>query len=49
MGYVNFSSNVVLFRSVRRFKSCDTFKLCGGKLSYTRCREIFKDCLKNSA
>ena len=49
MADVNFSSNVALFRSVRPFKSCNTYKLCGGKLSYTRCREIFKDCLKNLA
>jgi len=46
LGDVNFSSNVALFRPVRLFKSCNTYKLYGGKLSYTRCREIFKDCLK---
>jgi len=46
MGDVNFSSNVALFRPERLFKSRNTYKLYGGKLSYTRCREVFKDCLK---
>ena len=35
-----------LFRQVRFFKKKNTYKLCGKGLSYSRCREIFKDCLK---
>ena len=46
MGDVNFPGNVALCGSVRLFKSFNTYKFCRGKLSYTRCREIFKDCLK---
>ena len=43
---INLSSSVALFRPVRLFKSTNEHKLYGGKLSYSRCREIFKDCLK---
>ena len=39
-------SSVALFRPVRLFMSTITHKLYGVKLSYTRCREIFKECLK---
>ena len=46
MGNVELSSSVALFRPVRLFKSTNSYKLYGGKLSYTRCREIFKECLK---
>ena len=46
MGDINLSGSVALFRPVRLFKSTNEYKLYGGKLSYTRCREIFKDCLK---
>ena len=46
MGDINLSGSVALFRPVRLFKSTIEYKLYGGKLSYTRCREIFKDCLK---
>ena len=42
----NLSSSTALFRPVRLFKSTSEYKLYGGKLSYTRCREIIKDCLK---
>ena len=35
-----------LFRQVRFFKKKNAYKLCGKGLSYSRCREIFKDCLK---
>ena len=35
-----------LFRQVRFLKSKNAYKLCGKGLSYSRCREIFKDCLK---
>ena len=38
-------SNLHLFRPIRWFKSIEGYKLCGSKLSYTRCREIFKQCL----
>ena len=46
MGNIDLSSSVVLFRPVRFFKSTNSYKLYGVKLSYTRCREIFKECLK---
>ena len=46
MGDTNLSSSTALFRPVRLFKSTSEYKLYGGKLSYTRCREIIKDCLK---
>lgn len=46
MGNVELSSSVALFRPVRLFKSTNSYTLYGGKLSYTRCREIFKECLK---
>ena len=37
---INLSSSVALF------KSTNEYKLYGGKLSYSGCREIFEDCLK---
>ena len=37
---VNLSSSVALF------KSTNEYKLYGGKLSYSTCREIFEDCPK---
>ena len=37
---INLSSSVALF------KSTNEYKLYGGKLSYSRCREIFEDCPK---
>ena len=43
---IELSSSVALFRPVRFFKSTNTYKLHGVTLSYTRCREIFKECLK---
>ena len=43
---VDLNSKLPLFRPLRLFKSSNTFKLYGSKLSYTRCREIFKNCLK---
>jgi len=46
MAEVDLNSNLPLFRSLRLFKSSCTYKLYGRKLSYTRCREIFKNCLK---
>ena len=46
MGNIELSSSVALFRPVRFFKSTNSYKLYGVKLSYTRCREIFKECLK---
>ena len=46
MGDINLSGSVALFRPVILFKSTNEYKLYGGKLSFTRCREIFKDCLK---
>ncbi|CAH3163463.1 unnamed protein product [Pocillopora meandrina] len=45
---INLSSSVTPFRPVRQFKSTSEYKLYGEKLSYTRCREIFKDCLKRT-
>ena len=41
------NSNLPLFRPLRLFKSSNTYKLYGNKLSYTRCREVFKNCLKD--
>jgi len=46
MAEVDLNSNLPLFRSLRLFKSSSTYKLYGSKLSYTRCGEIFKNCLK---
>ena len=43
---IDLSSSVALFRPVRFFKSTNSCNLYGVKLSYTRCREIFKECLK---
>ena len=43
---IDLSSSVAFFRPVRFFKSTNSYKLYGVKLSYTRCREIFKECLK---
>ena len=37
---INLSSSVALF------KSTNEYKLYGGKLSYSTCREIFEDCPK---
>ena len=47
MAEVDLNSNLPLFRPLRLFKSSNTYKLYGSKLSYTRCREVFKDCLKD--
>ena len=46
MANIEFSSSLALFRPLRLFKSTNTYKLHGGNLSYTRCKEIFKECLK---
>ena len=35
-----------LFKQVRFLKSKNAYKLCGKGLSYSKCREIFKDYLK---
>ena len=43
---IELSSSVALFRPVRLFKSTNSYKLYGVKLSYTRCEEIFKECLE---
>ena len=45
---IELSSSVALFRPVRLrvLKSTSYYKLYGVKLSCTRCREIFKECLK---
>ena len=40
------STDYNLFRQVRFFKKKNAYNLCGKGLSYSRCREIFKDCLK---
>ena len=44
---IDLSSSVALFRPVRLFKSTNSYKLYGVNLSYTRCREIFKEYLKD--
>ena len=46
MAEADLNSNLPLFRPLRLFKSSNTYKLYGSKLSYTRCREIFKNCLR---
>ena len=43
---IDLNSSLPLFRPVRLYKSPSTCKLHGTKLSYTRCREMFKSCLK---
>ena len=43
---IGLNCSVALFRPVRLFKFTNSYKLYGIKLSYTRCREIFKECLK---
>ena len=44
---IDLNSSLPLFRPVRLYKSPSTSKLYGTKLSYTRCREMFKSCLKD--
>jgi len=46
MAEVDLNSNLPLFRPLRLFKSSNIYKLYGSKLSYTRCSETFKNCLK---
>ena len=41
----NTEPNSPIFRSLRFFRSSNLFKLYGTRLSYTRCRELFKKCL----
>ena len=43
---VDLNSNLPLFRPLRLFTASNTYKLYGSKLSNRRCREIFKNCLK---
>ncbi len=43
---IDTNSTLPLFRRLRFYKSSNTHKLCKDKLSYSRCREIFKNCLK---
>ena len=40
---INLSGSVALFGLLRLFKSTSEDKLYRGKLSYTRCKETFKD------
>ena len=47
MADIDLNSSLPLFRPVRLYKSSNTYKLYGTKLSYTRCREIFKSCLRD--
>ena len=42
----NTEPNSPIFRSLRFFKSSNLFKLYGTRLSYTRCRELFQECLR---
>ena len=39
-------SDLPLFRRLRYYKSTNSSRLCREKLSYSRCGEILKDCLK---
>lgn len=41
----NTEPNSPIFRSLRFFRSSNHFKLYGTRLSYTRCRKLFKECL----
>ncbi len=43
---IDTNSTLPLFRRLTFYKSSNTHKLCKEKLSYSRCRKIFKDCLK---
>ena len=43
---IELSSSVALFRPVRLFKSTNSYTLYGVELSYSRYREIFKECPK---
>ena len=45
-GIVDFSSNEFVFRQISFCKSLKSYKLRSSKLSYSRCREIFKDTLE---
>ena len=47
MAGIELNSDLPLFRSLRFMKSTNTYKLYGHHLSYTRCREIFKNCLRD--
>lgn len=46
LGNIDLIGNEPLFRDLRYYKSTNTYILCGSKLSYSRCRELFKECLK---
>ena len=41
----NNEPDLPIFRPLRFFRSSNVFKLYGTRLSYTRCRELFKECL----
>ena len=41
------NSNLPIFRPVRLYKSKKRYALYGTKLSYTRCREVLKECLES--
>ena len=41
-----FLNKLPIFRPLRFFRSSNLFKLYGTRFSYTRCREIFKECLQ---
>ena len=45
MAGVYLDSDLPLFRGLTYHKSSNTYSLRSGKLSYSRCREIFKDCV----
>ena len=47
MAEVDLNSNLPLFRPSRLFKSSNTYRLYGSKLSNTRCREVFNNGLKD--
>ena len=40
-------SKLPLVRPLKFFKSTNTFELCRRKVSYSRCRKIFKSCLSD--
>ena len=47
MAEVDLNSNLLLFRPLRWFKSSNTHRLHGSKLSNTRFGEVFKNCHKD--
>ena len=43
---ISFDSNLPLFRPLIYYKKSNSYSLRSSKLSYSRCREVFKSCLE---